>query len=436
MGVQSHPNDSLAPRNRRRVLLAWCLYDWANSAYPTVVITFIFAAYFTKAVATDEVAGTAEWAFAMSFGAGAVALLSPVLGAIADRGGRRKPWLAAFTALCVLASALLWFTQPDPAWSLWGLAFAVIGNIAFETGQVFYNAMMPDLVPASHLGRLSGWGWSLGYAGGLCCLAVALVGFVQAETPWFGLDRAASEHIRAVTVLVAVWFAGFSLPLFLFVPDAPRRQATMVTAIGEGLATLIKSLRNLHPRGQVARFLLAHMLYADGMNTLFAFGGIYAAGTFGMDFTEIVLFGIAINVTAGLGALAFAWIDDWIGPKRTVLIALALLVLFGGLLLVVEGKTLFWLFALPLGLFVGPAQSASRTLMARMTPPGTTNEMFGLYSLSGKATAFLGPLALGWATLAFDSQRAGMSTIVILFVLGGLLLALTVRDPLKDRDVA
>lgn len=396
-----------------------------------MVITFIFAAYYAKAVAVDEVAGTAEWAFAMSLGAGLVAVLSPLLGAIADRGGRRKPWLAAFTGLCVLASALLWFTQPDPAWSLWALTFAVAGNVAFETGQVFYNAMMPDLVPASHIGRLSGWGWGLGYAGGLGCLAVALFAFVQAETPWFGLDTSRSEHIRAVTLLVAAWFALFALPLFLFTPDTPSRHLPIAVAVRQGLGALVETLRNLRHHGQAARFLLAHMLYADGMNTLFAFGGIYAAGTFGMDFSEIILFGIAINVTAGLGAFAFAWIDDRIGPKRTVLIALLFLILFGGLLLVVEGKTLFWALALPLGIFVGPAQSASRSLMARMVPAGMTNEMFGLYALSGKATAFLGPLALGWATIAFDSQRAGMSTIIVLFVLGAALLAFTVRDPAR-----
>ena len=419
----------------RRALIAWCFYDWANSAYPTVVITFVFAAYYAKAVAVDEIAGTAGWAFAMSVGAGIVAVLAPVLSAIADRGGRRKPWLAVFTVLCVIASALLWFTRPDPSWSLWALTFAVIGNVAFEIGQSFYNAMLPDLVPSSHFGRLSGWGWSLGYAGGLGCLALAFVGFVQNDTPWFGLDKAASEHIRIVAVLVAVWFAVFSLPMFLFTPDTPSRKLPAATAVRLGLATLVETVRNLRHHGQIVRFLLAQMIYIDGMNTLFAFGGIYAAGTFGMDFSEIILFGIAINVTAGFGAFAFAWVDDWIGPKRTILIALFFLALFGGLLLVVEGKVLFWAFALPLGIFIGPAQAASRSLMARMAPPGMINEMFGLYSLSGKATAFTGPLMLGWATVAFDSQRAGMSTIIVLFILGFLLLAFTVRDPTRDRPV-
>ena len=421
------------PFASRRALIGWCLYDWANSAYPTVIITFVFAAYYAKAVAVDEVAGTAQWAFAMSLGAGVVAILAPVLGAIADRGGRRKPWLAVFTGLCVVASAMLWFAQPDPAWSLWALAFAVIGNIAFETGQVFYNAMLPDLVPASHLGRLSGWGWAIGYAGGLGCLSVALVGFVQADTPWFGVGTEGSQHIRAVTLLVAVWFALFALPLFLFTPDAPSRNLPAATAVRLGLTSLVETLRNLRRHGQVTRFLLAHMIYADGMNTLFAFGGIYAAGTFGMDFAEIVLFGIAINVTAGLGAFAFAWLDDAFGSKRTILVSLLCLTLLGSLLLVAEGKAMFWALALPLGIFVGPAQSASRSMMARLTPPGMSSEMFGLFSLSGKATAFVGPLALGWATVAFDSQRAGMSTIVVLFLAGGLLLAFSVRDPVLEK---
>jgi UMF1 family MFS transporter len=237
-------------------------------------------------------------------------------------------------------------------------------------------------------------------------------------------------------VLVAVWFAVFSLPLFLFTPDAPSRKLPAATAIRLGLAGLVETVRNLRHHGQIARFLLAQMIYSDGLNTLFAFGGIYAAGTFGMDFSEIILFGIAINVTAGLGAFAFAWIDDWIGPKRTILVSLFFLTLLGGALLVVEGKPLFWTLALPLGIFVGPAQAASRSLMAHLAPPGMANEMFGLYSLSGKATAFLGPAALGWATVAFGSQRAGMSAIIVLFLAGALLLAFTVGDPTrKSRAV-
>ena len=405
-----------------RALFSWCLFDWANSAFPTVITTFVFAAYFTKAVAADAVTGTAQWGYAMSLSALAVAVASPVFGAVADHSGRRKPWLAVFSVLCVAATALLWFTRPDPGDVLWALVLVGLANFGFETGMVFYNAMLADLAPPGRIGRLSGWGWGLGYVGGLACLAVALVGLVQAEVPWFGLDKGSAEHVRATALLVAAWFAVFAVPLFLFTPDSPATGVSLAEAARRGLASLADTVRRIREHAHVARFLLARMIYTDGLNTLFAFGGIYAAGTFGMDFSELILFGIGMNVTAGLGAACFAWIDDFIGPKRTILIAVAALTVLGGILLVVPSKTLFWVFGLPLGIFVGPAQAASRSLMTHLAPPALRTEMFGLYALSGKATAFVGPALLGWVTVLAGSQRAGMAIIPLFFIVGALLL--------------
>ena len=405
-----------------RALFSWCLFDWANSAFPTVITTFVFAAYFTKAVAADAVTGTAQWGYAMSLSALAVAVAGPVFGAVADHSGRRKPWLAVFTILCVAATGLLWFTGPDPADVLWALVFVGLANFGFETGMVFYNAMLANLAPPGRVGRISGWGWGLGYVGGLICLAVALVGLVQAEEPWFGLDKGSAEHVRATAPLVAAWFTVFAVPLFLFTPDSPTRGISPAEAIRRGLASLADTVRRIRDHADVARFLLARMIYTDGLNTLFAFGGIYAAGTFGMDFSELILFGIGMNITAGLGAACFAWIDDFIGPKRTILIAVAALTVLGGILLVVPSKTLFWVFGLPLGIFVGPAQAASRSLMTHLAPPEMRTEMFGLYALSGKATAFVGPALLGWVTATAGSQRAGMAIIPVFFIVGALLL--------------
>jgi UMF1 family MFS transporter len=403
-------------------LIAWCLYDWANSAFPTVVITFVFAAYFTKGVAVDEITGTAQWGWAMSISALAVGLLSPILGAIADQGGRRKPWLLFFTVLTVLFSALLWQIKPEVSFVMLALVLAGLGNFAFEMGMVFYNAMLPEIAPKDKIGRLSGWGWGLGYIGGLICLALTLVGFVQTETPWFGLNKEFAEHLRATPVLVAVWFAIFAIPLFLFTPDKPSRGLSPVSAVREGLKTLTRTLKKITSYGQILRYLIARMIYTDGINTLFAFGGIYAVGTFGMSFSELIMFGIAINLTAGIGAVGFAWIDDKMGPKKVILIALVALTILGGILLIIQDKTLFWIFGVPLGLFVGPAQSASRSLMAHMAPPELRTEMFGLYAFSGKATAFVGPALLALATDMFQSQRAGMATILIFFIVGGILL--------------
>ncbi|MBM3732454.1 MAG: MFS transporter [Acidimicrobiia bacterium] len=414
-------------------LVAWALYDWANSAHPTLITTFVFAAYFTKAVAADPVTGTAQWGYAASAAALAVALVGPIAGAIADNAGGRKPWLAAATVLAILATAALWFVKPAPSHVGLGLVLVALGIFFFEFGTVFYNAMLPSLVPRAMIGRMSGWAWGLGYAGGLAALVVALFGFVQADNSWFGVGTEDAAHVRAVGPLVAAWFALFALPLFILTPDTPRGGISLREAARQGQAQLAGTARKVRGFRHVVLFLAAMMCAANGLTTLFAFGGIYAANQFGFDFEELLLFGIAINVTAGLGAAAFGWIDDAIGPKRTLLIALAGLFVLGAGILLVESKTAFWAAALPLGLFVGPAQAAGRSYMAHVAPSEMRAEMFGLYALAGKATNFLGPALLASITDMFQSQRAGMSSILGFFVLGGLLLAF-VPDPRAPAD--
>ncbi|MEQ8936894.1 MAG: MFS transporter, partial [Amphiplicatus sp.] len=378
----SEPSDTDRPAGRapsKSAVIGWCFYDWANSSFPTVITTFVFAAYFTKAVAADPIAGTEQWGYAISASALLVAITGPILGAIADHGGARKPWLAVLTLVCVAATALLWFTHPTPSDVIWALALVALANYAFEVGMVFYNAMLADVAPPGMTGRVSGWGWGFGYAGGLSCLAVALVLFVQPDPPLFGLDKASAEPVRASALLVAGWFGVFTLPLFWLTPDAPASGLSMMEAVRRGLRELATTIRRLGDYADIVRFLIARMFYADGLTTLFAFGGIYAAGTFGMGFSELILFGIAMNVTAGIGAALFGWIDDWIGPKRTIVIAVGALAVLGAAVLAAPDKTWFWIVAMPLGIFVGPAQAASRSLMTHITPPAVRNEMFGLF---------------------------------------------------------
>ncbi|MEE8273421.1 MAG: MFS transporter [Alphaproteobacteria bacterium] len=415
----------------RRALFAWCLFDWANSPFPTVIITFVFAVYFTEGIIGDSVRGTVLWGWAMAASALAVALLGPVFGAIADVGGRRKPWLLACSGVTIAGALLLWFAAPDTSNVLWVLVCVAVANAGFELGMVFYNAMLPGLASAGRVGRLSGWGWALGYAGGLACLVIALFGFVQPETPPFGLDPENAEHVRVVAPLAALWFLAFGWPLFAFVPDRRAAGLPVGLAVRRGLATLWGTLREFRRYPVIFRFLIARLFFIDGLNTVFAFGGIYAGGTFGMDVPRVILFGIALNVTAGLGAFAFAWVDDWLGAKRTLLISIVGLLLggLGGVL--APSEPWFWAAGLTLGVFIGPTQSASRSMMARLSPPERETEMFGLFALSGKVTAFAGPLLFGWATLAFDSQRAGMATILVFFVVGLALLL-----PLPDPDRA
>jgi UMF1 family MFS transporter len=417
-----------AAPTRRSAVFAWCLFDWANSGFPTVITTFVFAAYFAKAVAPDPVTGTALWGHSLSIAGLVVALTSPLLGAVADRSGARKPWLVALTLLCIVPTALLWGVHPAPGDVVMALVLVTIATIAFELVMVFYNAILPDIAPEDRIGRISGWGWALGYLGGLSCLVLTLFAFVQADPPALGLDKGALEHVRVVGPVVACWFALFSIPFFLLVPDRRSTGVTVTRAMREGARQLWSTLKRIGSYRNIALYLAASLLYLNGLQTLFAFGGIYATGTFGMSEAEVIQFGIALNVTAGLGAFLFGFIDDRWGAKRTILVSLVGVAIPSAAALVVRDATSFWICGLLLGTFLGPAQAAGRSLMARLAPPELATEMFGLYALAGKATNFLGPLVLSTVTLAMQSQRWGMATILV-FLAGGFLLLLAVREP-------
>lgn len=415
--------------------VAWAFYDWANSSFAAIISTFVFPAYFARQVAESETVGTAQWGYTVGLAGLLVALGGPVLGAVADQGGRRKPWLGAFTVLAVLGTASLWWVVPgmQPVW----LALLLVGlaTVAAEFAVVFYNAMLPSLTVPERLGRWSGWAWGLGYVGGLLCLVLALFGFVQ-DGAWLELPRADAEHVRATFVLVAVWYGLFALPLFLFTPDEPDRHKAFGRAVRDGLGQLTESLHQIRRYAPILRFLVARMVFIDGLATIFAFGGVYAAGTFGMDAQGVLLFGIGLNVTAGIGAAAFAWIDDWLGSRRTILIALIGLIVPGSLMLVVESVTWFWVLGLTLGLFVGPVQAAGRSYLARVAPVELRNQMFGLFAFSGKATAFAGPLLVGAVTGWFESQRAGMSVIIVFLIIGFLLMLTVPEAPKAPRRQA
>jgi len=405
----------------RKAVAAWCFYDWANSAFPAVITTFVFATYFTQAVAPDPVTGTAMWGHATSIAGLCIALLAPLLGPVADHTGRQKPFLAVFSGIAIAACATLWFVRPSPDSIPLALIAFAIATVAFEVAAVFYNALLPKVATPDKLGRVSGWGWGLGYLGGIVCLAVLLVGFVQNPTPWFGLSRDGAEHVRIVGPFTALWWFLFAIPIFVFV----REEQALISfgaAFSKGLADLKATLGFLRARPDIGWFLAANMIYTDGLTTLFAFGAIYAAGTFGMELSEVIVFGIALNLSAGLGAFAFAWIDDKIGSKRTIAIGLVCLTAIGAALLLIESKTLFWILGVMIGPFFGPVQAASRSLAARLAPPEHRAQVFGLFALSGRITAFMGPAILGFMTLAFESQRAGMATILPFFLLGLLLL--------------
>jgi UMF1 family MFS transporter len=404
-------------------IFAWCLFDWANSPYTTLVVTFVYSTYFAKAFAPDVITGTAWWSRAVAIAGLSVALIAPALGALADRGGLRLRFLAAATGTCALASAALAFVAPGgTSAALVALGLFVLADIGFELGMQFYNALLPTVAPAAQIGRVSGYGWALGYGGGLVALLLALIGFVQTDAPWFGVARAGGANIRATCLLVAVWLVIFALPLFLTLREERRPGVRLdVVAAFRELGATFRGVRRYR---DAALFLLARLLFNDGLVTVFAFGGIYAAGTFGMTLAEVITFGIGINVAAGAGAFLFGFVDDRIGGRRTVLISCAALAAATALAVWAPTRTWFWIAGMSIGVFAGPNQAASRSLMARFAPPGRENEFFGFFAFSGRLTSFAGPALLGVATQIFGSQRAGVATILLFLLVGGGLLLL------------
>ncbi len=438
----------------RLAIWGWVLFDWACQPFFTLVITFVYAPYFAAAVVGDPVRGQALWGFATGAVGLTIALFSPLLGAIADATGRRKPWIAAFGALLMLGSAALWFGKPGDASTMLVLVAFGIGAIGVEFATVFNNAMMPALVPHERLGRLSGLGWGMGYVGGLLSLVVAL-GFLATNpatgktlfglAPLFGLDPALREGDRAIGPLTALWFVVFVLPLFLFTPDGARG-LPLKRAVRSGLATLVATLKEARQHRNVGVFLLANMIYADGLVALFAFGGIYAVGTFGWSTIELGIFGILLTITGTIGAISGGWLDDRFGPKPVILGSLVLLVLASASILSIGRDSILFVIAvapagpghglfgsaaeklyvglgLLIGLAAGPLQAASRTLLARLAPRDKLAEFFGLFALSGKLTSFAAPMLVATVTAATASQRAGVSVLVAFFVAGGLVLA-------------
>lgn len=426
---------NLQDKKQRIGIIAWCIFDWGNAAFPTIALTFVFAAYFTEEVAHNNIVGAQQWGNTIALSALLIAVLSPLFGAIADNRGQRKPWLAFFVSLTMISSSLLWYSQPSPQFAPWTLVMVLLGYIGFAIGNVFYNAMLSDLAPKNYVGRISGWAWGLGYLGGLACLGVALVIFVRYGVTLFNLDPTTKEQIRICGPLIAVWFGLFSLPLFFLTPDRPNIEKSFAEAAKMGVSVLSKTLKSLPHHRNILYFLIANMLYMDGLNTIFAFGSIYAAGTFGFSFDQLLLFGIAMNIAAACGAALFAWMDDFVGAKATILTALLIMICTTAGLVITVSQFWFWVLALTLSSAVGPVQAASRSLMVRLSPRNVATEMFGLFALSGRATSFLGPLLAGMATVHFGNQRFGVAIVLVFLILGPLLLFLVQEPPVRPQKL-
>ena len=410
-----------------KVKFSWALYDWANSAWGTVITTFIFATYFTEVIALNNEIGSVYWGNAIAISGFIIAILSPFMGSYADQAKSLKKLLIFFTLTYALASSALWYAMPENNLLLLILLLVIIGQVASELAFTVYNAKIKIISNDSEYGKISGLAWAFGYFGGLTILIIILFLFVQNDKPLFGLDKSNYEHIRICGPLVGIWIIIFSLPLFIYYKDTEAKSIKFLSTLNTSFKEIFKTVKEIKKYANLIKFLFARMLYIDGINTVFTFGGIYAAGTFGMPFNEVILFGIGTNIAAGFGAFAFSFIEDKVGSKKIIIFSLFIMIIFGLGILIVNEKSIFWILGISLSTFFGPIQSASRVYFAKLVPEKKKTEFFGFYSLSGKITSFLGPMLFALLTSIFHSQRAGMST-VIFFLLFGLLLMFFVKS--------
>ena len=431
-GTASPPGTDPAPPLQRRVVLSWGLWDWGSSAFNAVITSFVFGPYVVRGVVGDAEPGglTANtWLGISGFVAGLlVALIAPVTGQRSDAGGHRRRNLAIWTALVIATMLGLFSVKNEPAYLWAALVLLAAGAIFQEFAGVSYNAMLPQISSPATVGRVSGFGWSMGYFGGIFLLLICYVGFIAPDVGWFGVTSAGGLNIRAVAVFSAVWFAVFALPVLFAVPELPPGPKARRVPFLASYRLLVADVRGLYRRDPNAvYFLLASALYRDGLAAIFTFGAILAVSVYGMAQSTVLIFGVAANVVAALGALAMGAVEDRIGPKRVIMISLVGLIISATVLLFASGTTMFWIFGLLLCLWVGPAQASSRSFLARTAPPGREGEMFGLYATTGRAASFLAPGLFALFSALF-SDRIGILGIALVLLAGALALT-KVRPP-------
>ncbi len=447
--VDEHPHKTTAGR---KGLFGWMMFDWAAQPFFTVVTTFIFGPYFVSRLAENPETGQAVWSFGIAAAGFLIAILSPILGSIADQTGPRKPWIGFFVFIKVFALFALWQAAPGSD-IYWVIFIYIMAMVAAEFSIVFNDSMLPSLTTKQNIGSVSNVAWGLGYAGGMIML-IFVVGFLAADPvsgktflgldPLFGLDPAQAEGDRIVGPLSAIWYLVFILPMFFFTPDKTDRRK-MGDAIRRGFAELKSTIREARQRAGIFRFLIARMIYQDGVNALLVLGGAFAASMFGWATAEIGIYGILLNVVAIPSCFAAAWLDTRFGSKQVVLASIICLTIATlGIISTGPGYTMFGYLPLPgedtgglfgtpaekayiaygmlIGLAFGPVQASSRSWLARSVTPEEAGRYFGLYALAGRVTSFLAPLMIGIVTSLLFSQRAGMAVIIV-FLLVGFLIA-------------
>lgn len=428
----------------KKGIWGWMSFDWASQPFHTLLVTFIFAPYFTSTVIGDSVTGQQAWASMLTVTGIFIAVLAPMLGSIADNSGPRKPWILVFSVMIAVGSFGLWWAVPGMSSITLILISFGIALIGVEFAAIFINAMLPELGSKDEIGRISGSGWAFGYWGGVFALFIVLLLLAENDegvtllgsAPIFGFDPEMREGTRSVGPLSATWYIVFMLPFFLWTPDVKKKKLQS-GFLSKGFKELITTLKSLPGQTSLSAYLLSSMFYRDALNGLYAFGGIYASGVLGWSITQIGVFGIVAAITGAIFAWAGGHADKKLGPKPVIVFcAFALILVVSAIastsremlffMPIAEGSNapdkLFYLCGAIIGGAGGAMQAASRTMLVRQANPERMTEAFGLYALSGKATAFLAPATILMATSLTGSQRLGMTPLIGLFVIGLILL--------------
>ncbi len=397
----------------------FALYDFANSAFTTIIITFIFATYFAKQIAPNPVLGQSYWGWAVGITGFLVAVIGPIIGSFADKKNKIVFFIRFFSLLCIFFTALLWFSKPSQSYLLYTLVIVGLANFFYELSLIFYNSLLKDVSTNKNLGKSSGFGFALGYIGGIIILLISIKLFIDNDNLPFGLTTEESQNIRAIALLVSVWFLIFSIPfLFLIINEKKRK-------IKKNVSSNLSDLKKLIWKKKISvlgKFLIARMLYADGLNAIIVMGGIFAVGVFNLEIKDLLKLSILMNITAFIGAFVGGIANDKYGSKNVIIFSLIGLILSSLAIIFTFSTSAFILLAAINGLFIGPIQSASRVVITSMLNKNNQGKGFGLFATSGKLTSFLGPLLVSTVTFLTESQRIGFSAAIILLLIGLIIL--------------
>ena len=400
----------------------FALYDFANSAFTTIIITFIFATYFAKQIAPNPVMGQSYWGWAIGTTGFFVAILGPFIGSFADKKNKIIFFLRSFSILCILFTGLLWFAKPSPDYLFYTLLIVGLANFFYELSLIFYNSLLRNISKNKNLGKTSGLGFALGYIGGIATLILSIKLFIDNDNIPFGLSEKDSQNVRATAILVSIWFSIFAFPFLFSVKDKIKKIKISATSNYSNLKNLIWN-RGLKTLG---KFLIARMLYADGLNAIIVMGGIFAVGVFNLEIKDLLKLSVIMNITAFIGAFLGGLANDKYGSKVVIVVSLLGLIFSSSAILFVYSKSLFLLMAAINGFFIGPIQSASRVMITSLLKKKDQAKGFGLFATSGKLTSFLGPLLVSTITFLSDSQRIGFSAAILL-LLAGLMILINIR---------